>query len=307
MQLRRALPRAGFTLVELLVVITIIGILVGLLLPAVNNAREAGRNVSCQNNLHQIGVAVNAYYEANDQRYPPSNKDGETWVYFLLPHIEMTNLQNKYRADKAWDSAENQPAVQVHIPLLHCPSTADPATRYDNLGGGKIASCNDYAPTTSVAADLVGTGQAMIPGDKGGVMNGDKPASVIDDGVSNTIIITEDAGRPTHWTSNGIGPPTTNNGCGNYDVQDGRVWGAGWADVRMAIPVHSFTVDGLRCPGPCVINCTNNNEAYAFHPEGINALFADGRVQFLSENISVQAYASMLTRNGQEVLPDDAM
>jgi len=56
-----------------------------------------------------------------------------------------------------------------------------------------------------------------------------------------------------------------------------------------------------------VINCTNNNEAYAFHPEGINALFADGRVQFLSENISVQAYASMLTRNGQEVLPDDAM
>jgi prepilin-type processing-associated H-X9-DG protein len=99
-----------------------------------------------------------------------------------------------------------------------------------------------------------------------------------------------------------MGPPQNNNGCGNFNVSDGRIRGAGWADTARSIPLHSFTEDGLQCPGPCAINCTNNNEAFSFHQGGINAVYADGSVHFLSENIRIEIYAALLTREGGEVV-----
>ena len=82
----------------------------------------------------------------------------------------------------------------------------------------------------------------------------------------------------------------------------GRVRGAGWTDDRNIIPLHTFTRDGLKVPGPCAINCTNNNEAFSFHPGGSNALFADGRVQFLGDNIATRIYAALITRAGHEII-----
>ena len=79
-----------------------------------------------------------------------------------------------------------------------------------------------------------------------------------------------------------------------------RLRGAGWADPAIAIPLHRFAHDGLSCPGPCGINCTNNNEAFSFHPGGVSAAFADGGVRFLSENLRIETYAALITRAGNE-------
>ncbi len=111
----------------------------------------------------------------------------------------------------------------------------------------------------------------------------------------------EDVGRPQFWTSNGSGPQNNRPGGGNLSVRNGRVRGAGWADPRNPIPLHTFRQDGLRVPGPCPINCTNNNEAFSFHPGGVNAVFADGGVRFLNERIGILTYAAMITRAGGEV------
>jgi len=126
--------------------------------------------------------------------------------------------------------------------------------------------------------------------------------AMVHDGESTTLIVVEDAGRPVFWTSSGIGPKNNNPGCGNFPVKNGRVRGAGWADNDIPIPLHGFTVDGLHCPGPCPINCINNNEAFSFHPGGVNSVFVDGAVHFLSEHIDIEVYASMITRDGDEPL-----
>src|SRR5262245_38624042 len=97
-----ARPRApGFTLIELLVVIAIIAILMGLLMPAVQQAREAAARISCANNLHQIGLAMHEYADA-EERLPPSHVEGQaaTWAWLLLPYLEQDNL---YRA---WDLSQ---------------------------------------------------------------------------------------------------------------------------------------------------------------------------------------------------------
>lgn len=119
------------------------------------------------------------------------------------------------------------------------------------------------------------------------------------------MIITEDAGRPGFWTAQGHGPKDNTPGCANWDVQNGRVRGAGWSDIENIFPLHGFSPDGLVCPGPCGLNCTNNNEAFSFHPGGINAAFADGSVHFIAETVSLQTYAARITRAGGEVIGAD--
>jgi len=298
--------RYGFTLVELLVVITIIGILIGILLPAVQNARESGRNATCQNNLRQLGIAINNYAESNGERFPATSgggPKGHTWIVRLLPFIEQQNVYNKYSTSHNWDSNHNQEAINAHIPILHCASTQGDPNRLDVIPGtSKTASCSDYAPVCSVADRLVKNGYAPNITKKSGIMDGNRETFLarVRDGLSETLIITEDVGRPVHWAANDIGPPNTSNNC-QYEVENGRVRGAGWADTGLGIPVHGFTPDGLLC-GPCVVNCTNNNEAYSHHPAGINSIFADGSVHYISELVTASIYAAMITRDGDEIV-----
>jgi len=309
--------RPGFTLVELLVVIAIIGILIALLLPAVQAAREAARRASCQNNLKQISLALQNYH-ASMGRFPLATirrPYGHTCIPFMLPYLEQENLYMQYRFDRNWDHPDNQPAIQVRLAVLLCPS-AGGAARMDQIGDGKTAATGDYAPPTAFSWELVSLG--LVPPEQypagkkemiRGIMhpsNGKGTAVArIHDGTSNTIIFAEDAGRPEHWTGKGLGPESNNNGCGNYNVSGGRIRGAGWADTARSIPLHGFSHDGLRCNGPCAVNCTNNNETFGFHPGGADVTFADGRVQLIAENVDIAVYAALITMMGKEVVSDD--
>jgi len=130
--------RSGFTLVELLVVIAIIGILVGMLLPAVQSVRAAARRSACQNNLRQIGIAL-LNYESAHQKFPPgrtwtvteegdSDSDpdriGYSWFAQILPQLEANNLFDQIDFTQPPNAPDNHAAIGNTIPIAFCPSTA---------------------------------------------------------------------------------------------------------------------------------------------------------------------------------------
>ena len=172
------------------------------------------------------------------------------------------------------------------------------------LGGGATTAISDYAPTARVAQVLIDLGYIPAMKDRRGLITTGQPIRDIDveDGLSNTIALTEDAGRPIFDTRFKVTVTDNTPGGGSPDVVGGRVLGAGWADDRNEVTVHGFTHDGLSAPGPCPMNCTNNDEAFSFHPVGINAVFGDGSVRFLSEVIAIDIFAALVTSDGHEIL-----
>ena len=115
--------RHGFTLVELLVVIAIIGVLVALLLPAVQSARESARRASCTNNLHQIGVALQSFHN-DHQKLPPSRyfNGYPTWFAIILPYVEEQNLGQLWHLDEPFYADGNKSARETSVDIFRCPS-----------------------------------------------------------------------------------------------------------------------------------------------------------------------------------------
>jgi len=304
--MRTIRSRPGFTLIELLVVIAIIAILIGLLLPAVQKIRAAANRIKCANNLKQVGLALTNHLDTFGN-YPPAHATGPTrnWAVAILPFLEQENLHKTYRQNLNWNHVDNQPAIRTPLAVLRCPATPEPGDRLDAIGGSLRAAVTDYAPPGSVAPTPIQAGFLPPVGDKNGVLVESGPPSKVGDlidGFSYSVLIVEDAGRPAHWVRRGRGPANSVPGGGNANVNNGRVTGAGWADPANSVPLHGFTADGAHAPGPCPINCTNNNEAFSFHTGGINAVFADGSVRFLRDSIEMRVYAAVITRAGGEVV-----
>jgi prepilin-type N-terminal cleavage/methylation domain-containing protein len=301
-----AASRRAFTLVELLVVIAIIGILVALLLPAVQAAREAARRISCQNNLRQLGLALHTYHDQFGV-LPPRRivQPLHSWITLILPQIEQGNVHSTYQFGVAWNHAQNQPAIITPLKILICPSAPDGIERIDQISPTVRAAVSDYAAATSMVAIAYTANGLTPPADMRGIIATDAGTSMaeVTDGLSNTVMVIEDAGRPGFWIRGPRrGPDTNNVGCGNANVAGGRVTGSAWADPASDLPVHSFQTSGLACPGPCVINCTNNNEPFAFHTSGLNAIYGDGSVRFMFQTLGVRELGPLITRAGGEVL-----
>jgi prepilin-type N-terminal cleavage/methylation domain-containing protein/prepilin-type processing-associated H-X9-DG protein len=298
----------AFTLVELLVVIAIIGILIALLLPAVQAARESARSLQCKNNLKQLGLAV-IHYSTSTGGFPPqkvkiSSSVQHGWGLLILPYLEQGNLHDLYDWSQNWDSAANQPVVSQQLAVLQCPTSS--ADRRIDLGGGRVATPSDYIPANDVKPKLITLG--LVPplnnqSDYDGVIRHHhlNPA-LIRDGLSNTIVFTECSGRPEHWTALGKGPKNTNYACSNHDVKNGVIKGSAWADINNTAPLDGISQDGSICHADCAINCSNNNEAFCFHPSGVNTVFADGHVVFISESTDFKIYAAVISRFGEEAI-----
>lgn len=298
--------RAALTLVEVLVVIAIIAVLVGLLLPAVQAAREAGRRGQCMNNLKQLGLAMHQHHDTYG-KFPPgvvlapflvpqgSIQGAHGFGPFLLPFLEQESLGRMYRWDKRSQGPENQPVAQEPLSVMQCPAAQSPryVTALEdpmNYSYGGKGACSDYTGIREIDPELIQLGLVDEPGNNQGVMTRNYLTRMADitDGTSQTILLTECAGRPTMWR---VRRPVA----GIYALN------CAWVGGTLTFGQGSSD-DGTTQPGPCAINCTNDHEVYSFHPNGANVIFVDGSVHFLEANIDIRLFGRLVTRAGGEVV-----
>jgi prepilin-type N-terminal cleavage/methylation domain-containing protein len=289
----RSSRRRCFTLVELLVVIAIIGALVALLLPAVQNSREASRRTGCSNNLKQIGLAVEGYLHAKGA-YPPSNTDdvfnwdtgnrlrNHSWMSLVFPYAELGNLGLTIDYKVSAMLPKNQPAAGHVVSIYRCPS-------YDGLDHsddshypvGKYAIGN-YVSIGASDLDHIWANQpdkqpegVIFP------LSEIKPSEVTD-GLSNTMFIAESREeRMRVW----IDGRTAANTALALDEAHAA------ADAPPSLNYTPYYNDGdLVCDyGPS-----------SMHPGGAFHLYGDGSVHFLADDIATAVYVALCTRAGEE-------
>ncbi len=285
--------RDGFTLVELLVVIAIIGILVALLLPAVQAAREAARRMQCVNNLSQLALAMQNY-EMAFRTYPPGtvNETGpiknipegyhHNWISQLLPYFEEQVTYNHIDFNVGVYDAENEPVRQVAIEVLHCPSAG-----HDNreIWLTNYAGCHN---------DL----EAPIDTDNAGVffLNSSIRPKDITDGTSHTLFIGEkycDPDVDLGWMS---GTRATLRNAGvrlNLDSYNRRHRGIRLDDYSdEAEDDASANVDPVLFVGG--FSCE--------HPSIVNFVFGDSHVSALRENIELSVLRQLANRADGKLL-----
>ncbi len=265
----RFLVAPGFSLVELLVVIGVIGLLASLLLTAIQAARETARRMTCLNNLHQMGIGMLAFYDVN-KRFPLGGVEMKTlkipgtnkplypngrqlaWSAYILPYVELNSLAKRIDFTKAFDSPENAAAAAEIVPLYLCPSH----------------SRNSYLIDRFAACDYGGIyGQRLVPNPSPnhrpqGIMLYDQYIRIFDvtDGTSHTLMVSEDSQ---------------------------------FSDMQWIYGGNVFDVSAI-------INTAKENDLCSKHPGGVNGLMADGSARFLSEEMDIETLAAICTRAGKE-------
>ena len=319
--------RPGFTLIELLVVIAIIAVLIALLLPAVQGAREAARRMQCVNNMKQIGIALHNYHDVVGclplGRTIPFNVSFSPLARFL-PFIEQANLGNALNYNLGYADPSNSTVANTSLTLFLCPSDAGSAAIPAGIGGGtnyRSAEGNSVVMWYG-ATDIAGVNTGMP------APNGLFFASLqvrfadVTDGLSNTAAYSEhvigdfnqsfatdksDTFLPgTHPTTSDDAwsqckaVATTNLAMQGYS-NVGAPWVYGYHSTSSYW--HSAPPNARSCMfPPSRISTTANSR----HPGGVNVLMADGSARFVKDTINVVAWRSVGTRNGGEIVSADS-
>jgi len=334
--------RCAFTLVELLVVIAIIGVLVALLLPAVQAAREAARRMSCTNKLRQIGLAVHNF-ENSFGFFPPgtvnttsttvipdlaeytrgSSYANHSFLSVMLPYIEQANLLvsagGGYNFHLNWDEGTNQVASAVRLPLYECPSVPIKHIVQPNPVSGQsnfFPATSDYWPVnrgnTNVAV-WQALGLAFPGPDPDGVngcliANGRTRVAQITDGLSNTLLAGESGARNEGWSAGKKHADSTTSGWGVRGA-----WAQGTNNITCSGVVGPVTPGSTptkvstaaQVPSAVSINGWNQGELYAFHPSVCIVVFGDASTRPLKSTLSLATLQKLAARaDGNSVDPD---
>jgi prepilin-type N-terminal cleavage/methylation domain-containing protein len=309
--------RRGFTLIELLVIIAIIGILIGLLLPAVQKVREAANRMKCGNNLKQIGLALHGYHDSYGTfpwgtNWNTSTGARNSWTSYLLPFIEQDALQrtinfNVGLAGTNWETV-NGPAYRTHIKTYECPSDTvgqyihDDGTlwaRSSYVGafspnGTMIDPNAGYSPdtcnTNASNNPSVGTGKIALFN-----FNVTRGIRDVTDGTSNTVAVSE----------------TITGADGSHDARGiwWYEWGAQYSHIRapnspLADEVWGGQCDSAKAPCTMTSPCwsTEKYVARSLHTGGVNAVLVDGSVHFFANNIDLATWQALGSINSGEVV-----
>jgi prepilin-type processing-associated H-X9-DG protein len=278
------------------VVIAIIGVLIALLLPAVQQAREAARRASCKSNLRQIGLALHNY-QSTHRVFPPGvlgnsgsvsqNQLLHTWPTMILPFVEQKPLYDSYDFNVRFDHANNAAAVRTKVPVYVCPSFGE------SPEGGQYGA-GHYAGNAGT-----------MPGQNDGLLFPLSRVAFRDvtDGTSNTIAVGEFVFEIGGWARGAmnLGGGGGGGGGGGSGGGGGQGFARGvlrWWRCAANCAQPGMNPDNTACSG----SCERQFQFSSRHVGGAHFGFADGHARFLSENIDVELYRSLLTRAGGEVL-----
>ncbi len=304
MSVRRNL-RSAFTLVELLVVIAIIGVLVALLLPAVQAAREAARRSSCGNNMKQLGLALHNYHDTY-REFPygfselDAYKKRSCWMQGVLPFLEQTNMADQVKATNVeWIMDVPGAVKDTPVPSLMCPSdgTSPALGASGGVRAGGAGFQGNYVGCT-------GNDYMLSVGPLRGLFYRDSKTrfATVTDGTSNTLAFSEVIIRGD--ATGGWG------GGGGY--WGGSRWG-GYGFTTVEAPNSAVSDQVYECKSttfpksPCVSIGTSDTLrvlARSYHPGGVQAANVDGSVKFVPDTINLLVYQAMSTVQGGEVTQD---
>ncbi len=310
--MRRYIRNCGFTLVELLVVIAIIGVLVALLLPAVQSAREAARRMRCQNNLKQIGLAVHNFHDVTNEMPRAVNVNtGMSWHVYILPYLEQQALYNQFDTTTVTNShgspSRNDPHGLQIIPAYQCtscPIKRQPMNPPNHTNGpsdlipantGQPAAVPHYYGVNGPRGTNYPVGTAThegVPAATSGIFQRDGMVrmAMITDGTSNSLMLAE-----MSWIAPLYGT--------RY-----RTWvrgGEEYAGVQAGRP--AFLVSGRNVTNPInailrsnLIAPYNDMPFGSMHSGGMNGCFGDGSVRFVNQNLSMATYRAVASRDQGE-------
>jgi prepilin-type N-terminal cleavage/methylation domain-containing protein len=301
----------GWSLLELLCVVLVIGLILAILLPALSGTRETARRVQCQSHLRNLGLAVQQF-ESVHQRFPAAAtmRHGEPASGLpdpprhgifarLLPYCENSSVYRQLDLRCDWNAPVNAPFTRQHLgAILLCPSAPGERQRYH---------VSDYSPAIRVDPSensglgmLVRTGRLRNRSHHAGPDWGNRMpvwdnvlqlnqvdhvhqrfdrrvvrSADVRDGLSHTLLLVENAGKPICYEQ---GRPA-----------DCIITRFRWASPNLWMTINNF------CQRAQVVNCSNNSQPYSFHRRGLNVVLADGSVHFLNEQIEADALVSLIT------------